>query len=282
LDTLAATLKQHNFDTTSFNQISYGSDQLLYSLTIPFADRTTAWLRLRTLVDQTACWPVIMTDLQAISDGDNRSWAGTSTQILEQAAALDPEAWLIDIGNLSRYPDAQWIIDQVLAALEREHEYLGDDLVAYEELRSETESALASEAIWMEKETAPTSDEQLGLDYTSIPEEWKPATLDIVLFSTTHWWEIPALIRYYPADPGPNPATHVSLFHRWSTRYGAELVSLGRDGLTLRATRPPRDRAEALTLAWEHTLYCEDIYILDIVQRAVGIYRGVGWGFWWD
>jgi Domain of unknown function (DUF4253) len=103
-----------------------------------------------------------------------------------------------------------------------------------------------------------------------------------VLFSTTHWWEIPALIRYYPADPGPDPATHVSLFQRWSMRYGAELVSLGRDGLTLRATMPPRDRAEALTLAWEHTLYCEDIYILDIVQRAVDIYRGVGWGFWWD
>jgi hypothetical protein len=42
----------------------------------------------------------------------------------------------------------------------------------------------------------------------------------------------------------------------------------------MRATQPPQDRAEALTLAWEHTVYCEEIYILDVVPLAVDIYRG--------
>jgi hypothetical protein len=281
-DTLIATLQREGFDTSSFDQVAYGSDTPLYSLTIPFADRATAWLHLRHLVDQTAHWPVIMTDIQAIIDGDTHSWAGTPTHILEQAQQHDPEAWLIDRGNVSSYPDAQSVVDEVLDAIEREHDYLGDDFVAYADMRAETETVLTSDAHWIENTAPVTVDEQLGVDYASIPDEWKPAALYFILFPTIQWWEIPALIRYYPADPGPDPATHVSLFQRWSAGFGAELVSLGRDGLTLRATRPPQNRAQALTLAWEHTLYCQDIYILDVVPRAVDIYRGAAWGFWWD
>jgi hypothetical protein len=282
-DTLVATLQHEGFDTSSFDQVAYAGDTPIYSLTVPFADRAAAWLHLRRLVVQTAHWPVIMTDIQAIIDGYILSRAGTPTQIFDRARECDPEAWLLDMGNISSYPDAQWVIDQVLDAIELEHDGLGDDFVAYAEMRAETETALTSDTLWIENTASLTVDEQLGFDYAAtIPDEWKPIVLDIVFFPTTQWWEIPALISYYPADTGSDPARHVSLLRRWSTRYGVELVSLGRDSFTLRATRPPQDRAEALTLAWEHILYCEDIHILDVVPRAVDIYRGAAWGFWWD
>jgi hypothetical protein len=282
LDTLTAALQQQGVDISSLKQIAYDDNRWLASLTVPFVDRSAAWLRLRALVDQTGYWPVFVSDLPVLIDQCRRSWAGTPSQILEQAQALDAEAWLIGMGGLAHYPDAQWVLGEVLEALEREHDYLGDNLVAYEELRAETETALTSDALWTENSRPLKIDEQLGIDYASWPNDWKPATLEMVLFPVSHWWEIPALLCYYPADPGPHPAEHVSLLRRWFARYGAELVSLGRDGFTLRATRPPQGRAEAITLAWEHTLYCHDIYILDVLQLAVRLYRGEGWGFWWD
>jgi hypothetical protein len=282
LDTLAATLQRQGFDISSFTPIAYSDDRLLASLSIPFADRSTAWLRLRALFEQTGYWPVLVSDLPMLLDDSRRSWAGTPTQILERAQALDPEAWLIDMGHLTHYPDAQWVIGEVLTALEQEHEGLGDDFVLYEELRAESESALTSDTLWTENSKPLTIEKQLGLTYASVPTNWKPGTLDIVLFQANNWWEIPALLRYYPADPGPNPAEHVSLFRRWSERYGAELVGLGHREVVLRATRPPHEHAEAILLAWEHTLYCYDIYILDAITRAVDIYHGRAWGFWWD
>jgi hypothetical protein len=281
-DTLAATLQQQGVDISSLNRIVYGDDHWLASLGVPFADRSAAWLGLRDLFDQTGYWPVFVSGLPMLIDDSQHARAEKPSQILEQAQTLDPEAWLLDMDHLTDYPDAQWVIGEVLTALDQQHLGLGDDFVLYEELRAETESALTSDVLWTEKSTPPTIDEQLGLTYAAVPEDWKPAQLDLVLFQASHWWEIPALLNYYPADPGPSPAEHVSLLRRWSERYGAELVSLGSSDLALRATRPPQERTEAITLAWEHTLYCHDIYIFDVLQLAVRLYRGEGWGFWWD
>ena len=44
----------------------------------------------------------------------------------------------------------------------------------------------------------------------------------------------------------------------------------------------PPGVAEAILLAWEHTIYCDDISVLDIVRRAVDLYHGAAWSFWWD
>lgn len=148
-------------------------------------------------------------------------------------------------------------------------------------MRDTVASALTQEALW--REAQPLRLEELfSRTDASIRPDQQPTSSDIVLFPVAHWWEIPALIHYYPAYPGPEPAVHACLFKRWAERFGAELVKLGPRDVTIHATRPPQERTAAILLAWEHTQYCQDIPILDTLEHATEIYRGTVWSFWWD
>jgi hypothetical protein len=71
----------------------------------------------------------------------------------------------------------------------------------------------------------------------------------------------------------------------WEDRFGAVLVGLGFDTMTLAVSRPPRDEKSALAIAAEHFAMCPDnvhhgagsieAYAADLVAQAA-------WTFWWD
>jgi hypothetical protein len=77
---------------------------------------------------------------------------------------------------------------------------------------------------------------------------------------------------------------HATVLRRWAGRWGAELVGLDLDQMTLRVLDPPADADEALAAAVEAVLYCSDavfqgVGTLDALAPAMCLPL---WRFWWD
>lgn len=70
-----------------------------------------------------------------------------------------------------------------------------------------------------------------------------------------------------------------------NTAFGARVVRLGSDTLSLSVAAPPADRGAALAVAAEHFAFCPDN-----VWQATGnlgayadqLINAHEWGFWWD
>lgn len=82
-------------------------------------------------------------------------------------------------------------------------------------------------------------------------------------------------------DVGPFAA----VLRTWEDRFGAEVVGIGFDTLTLGVRRPPSSNEEATAVAAEHYAVCMD----NISQGAGSIrpyaaeLKGAGrWDFWWN
>ena len=102
---------------------------------------------------------------------------------------------------------------------------------------------------------------------------------------TVHAFEIPAYLRFGNWNACPSPEEHVTILRRWSERYGLEMYALTGDVVECEIARPPASCKEALKLAREQYLYCNDI-----VDQGVGSISGLAailecsnhWYFWWD
>lgn len=109
--------------------------------------------------------------------------------------------------------------------------------------------------------------------------------LYLALIPTRLSWQTLAFLMYGGWHSGLDPEHHVALAKRWHERYGAELVAVMPDTVEMRVMRPPRTRASALRLAWEHCTYCVDVVIQGtqtIDALAAGLLNGRSWFFWWD
>lgn len=107
----------------------------------------------------------------------------------------------------------------------------------------------------------------------------------IIRLPTSDWTEIPAHLRLGGWNACPPAEYHVAAFRSWRERYGAELVHVGGSTLDIRVKRRPQTREEALALADELYLYCEDIIVQgygDAAALAAALMAGDWWNFWWD
>jgi hypothetical protein len=76
-----------------------------------------------------------------------------------------------------------------------------------------------------------------------------------------------------------------AVLRSWEARFGAYVVGIGFDTLTLGVQRPPTSMQHALAIAAEHFAICSDIvyqgagsleaYAEEILERPV-------WSLWWD
>lgn len=107
----------------------------------------------------------------------------------------------------------------------------------------------------------------------------------IALVPTDDWTTIPAHLRWGGWNDCPHSEYHVAALRAWRDRFDAELVGLDFDTMNLRVTRPPRTRPEALELAREQYVYCNDIVDqgLDTLSNlAASLMANDWWYFWWD
>ncbi len=171
---------------------------------------------------------------------------GSTVEILEHAATLDAEQWLLrgtrvfedeilepDLGD---WPDGDHASDEFR--------------IPYDVLSHEP-----YEVVW------------LALVPTVIP------------------WQIPAILRYGAWNDCPEPAVHAAAMKYWRTAYGAEVVGMSSDVVEMKVSRPPRSRDAALRLARQQYAYCYDIVeqgTNTLSNLAACLLDGTAWYFWWD
>jgi hypothetical protein len=107
----------------------------------------------------------------------------------------------------------------------------------------------------------------------------------IALIPTDDWTTVPAHLRYGGRDNCPRAEYHVAALRSWRDRFGAELIGLGSDRMDLRVERRPETREQALELAGEHYVYCNDIVDQGegtLSNLAACLFVDNWWNFWWD
>lgn len=96
--------------------------------------------------------------------------------------------------------------------------------------------------------------------------------------------EAPAWLAFGNWRGCPEPRVHVAVLSRWRERFGAEVVTIGRDTIELRVARPPADRESALALAREQIAYAPALLedgarsIAEIAASRIG---APVWSFRW-
>ncbi len=109
--------------------------------------------------------------------------------------------------------------------------------------------------------------------------------LFMLLVPTKDPCAVPAHIAFGGWNECPDPHVQVAMLRRWNRAYGVEPVTCGGDVLELKATKRPGTLKEALQLAEEQYLYCNDIVDqgLDSIDAlADTLMRSSIWFFWWD
>lgn len=131
-------------------------------------------------------------------------------------------------------------------------------------------------------ETSKATD--LTVAYDLVTRKARP-NVCIALIPTDDPTTIPAHLHWGHWNACPPPAYHVAALRKWRARYGAELIGIGRDTINLRVSRKPSTREEALDLAREQHIYCNDL-----IDQGVGSFQALAaelmahdwWFFWWD
>ncbi len=109
--------------------------------------------------------------------------------------------------------------------------------------------------------------------------------LFMLLVPTRNPCDVPAHIMFGGWNACPNPEVQVAMFRRWHRAYGVEPVTCDGAAIELRAARRPGNLKEALQLAEEQYLYCNDIVDqgLDSIDALADVLmRSPIWFFWWD
>lgn len=107
----------------------------------------------------------------------------------------------------------------------------------------------------------------------------------VALLPVTHSYEVLGYLLYGGWNACPPAEYHVAALRSWSERYGAEIVGVMSDTLNLRVARKPATREEALVLAREHYLYCNDVIdqgFGTLSNLAAQVMQDDWWFFWWD
>ena len=107
----------------------------------------------------------------------------------------------------------------------------------------------------------------------------------IAVLPCTTGWEAIAHLRFGNWNANPAAEHHVAALKSWHERYGAELVGCSHDVINLHVTRRPATREEALALAREQYLYCNDIIdqgAETLSNLAAVLMASDWWFFWWD
>lgn len=107
----------------------------------------------------------------------------------------------------------------------------------------------------------------------------------ILLLPTDKGWEVPAYLRVGNWNACPPAEYHVAALRNWHERYGAELIGIGPDTMTLRAARLPETKKDARALTAEMLDLCSDIVDLSpgsLSQHAEALMKDKWWFFWWD
>jgi len=234
-------------------------------LTVPGSEAVREWQRLRDAGDG---WPVI------IGSRDNLVRVA---ETYAEAHDRSPDASEADgaVRSTAEILAAAAALEIPRSLIEREEVILDGS----EDTDAFTPPPLGE---WPEEAGEPVNEPCVTVDLLAgqyLPE------VTILVIPTEYGYDVPAHLRWGDWNDCPPPEYHVAMLRRWHERYGAELVGLSGDVVSLRVARRPETREAALALAREEYLYCRDSIdqgAETFSNRAAQFMRDPWWDLWWD
>ena len=256
------------------------------------ADARPAWERLRA---EGKGWPVVLGGAETLADVAEAMGyeARSPADILAAAAGLRFPADLRALRDKehkaalesvrSRPPDevAYRVIDTDEVAAGADLETAGRPVTNAEMLEEMEREPVGPEL----GDWPPVIEPYDGLRGMDTDRDGEPRDLFIALLPTTVSAEAMAHLWFGGWNACP-PAEHqVAVLRSLHERYGAELVVCTNDVVELRVQRRPASREEAIALAGELYLYCNDAIDQGhgtVSAFAADLMASDWWYFWWD
>ena len=98
-------------------------------------------------------------------------------------------------------------------------------------------------------------------------------------------WKTACFLKVGGWNAMPSAPEHSALWRFWENRYGAKVACVADDVIEFTVERPPQTREEALELAKQQFIYCDDIVyqgVGSLEALAATILKAGVWYFWWD
>lgn len=233
--------------------VGTGDDQVLYC-TLPGDQIAGTWELLSARTEQTGYAPIIIGHPDEIPririNYEQERKLHSPADVLAKSAEIDPKAWLH-------------------SQFEEDRESLKNRLAA----DADFEWPVAPEAV------------SIGLrscyDYLGTI---RPKCI-LGLVPTKDPNAAPAYLLFGDYNACPETAVHVAMLRHWNRMYGCRLACISGEVIEMTVGSPPQDREEALKLAFEQYIYCNDIVDQGrghVPALAVELWQSPLWYFWWD
>lgn len=264
-------LRKAGINIPALENLVTSCGETLYILSSHGSQAIQIWRKLRELVSETGHWPVLVgkeEELDVLHEQVQFSNFGTTKEIIDRALAID---------------EVQWF--------NREHEKLVDELLEFggqlysdsaeESLGGREEFRGIPRGLWP-AESSPSHDFSIPTDLVTGEPLLR---VNIALVPATTCWHVPAYLRFGAWNECPQPDQHVALMRFWQQSWGAEVVGITHDIVEMYVRKPPSNKVDALKLAKQHYLYCQDIVDqgTQTLEALAAILLGsTVWHFWWD
>ena len=107
----------------------------------------------------------------------------------------------------------------------------------------------------------------------------------VLLVRVEHSYDVPAHLGFGGWNDCPAPELQVAVLREWHKKYNAVPACITGDVLECALVKRPQTEQEAMKLAAEQWIFCDDIVsqgTQTVRKLAMEIWRSPNWFFWWD
>lgn len=269
---VAEILKKYGSDAQAFWPSKLNPE--IWNGDVPGANAVVLWLALRAQFELTGIWPV----LRGSAVEEPEEFYNNPSEILSQVPS---------------YGLNQLLAPRLTERIEAFQQMFGDypsDL----ELKAFVAKVDASGAMSFGGRPASptpwpdTKKTQPNLEIHSVSDMGTRRLrrhVQLSLIPLSHAYEVPAYLGFGGWNDSPMPELQVAVLREWHKLYGAVPIAVTGDVLECVVDRPPQTEEQAMALAAEQWIFCDDIVsqgTQTIRNLAIEIWRSPQWFFWWD
>jgi hypothetical protein len=280
-DPLAAALAANNLSPESFQ--SSGGDETVLNGAVPYQGILDLWVKLVKSFQETGYYPVIR---------------GAAEDHLPDALDHDPAAILAaaPAGNVREVlmPRLRERVESFEAFVDELPEKYQAELRAAMKMDPPDFDALAAavdqsgmhcfggKSALPSWPAEPKPRPRLKFHTTS---ECKGKPIAMTLVRLKKSYELPAYLNFGGWNDCPEPALQVAVLREWREKYNAIPICMTGDVLEFMLSKPPQTQEQAMQLAAEQWIFCDDIVgqgTQSVQSLAISLWQSKTWFFWWD
>ena len=261
---LQEALQATGIDTASLGVLCHTPEETLYGLSVRGSEAITVWTKLRENFARIGHWPVLVGQDEEVNKLRERVQSPLNVDF-QSADTIDAEDWFEQ-----RYQQAIEEIEE-FGYREKNPPTSDEDKKFYGIPRGP----------WPEGDPR---NQEFMIPLSLIKRKPLPK-VHLALVPTIESWRVPALLRFGGWNECPSDEEHAAVMKYWQGRFGAEVVGITNAVVEMMVKHPPSTKNEAIALARQQYLYCQDIVeqgTETLEALAWTLLRGRVWYFWWD